>query len=812
MRRIALRRSAPALIFALVALAHPGLRSAGAAPLETYLDFDGQHLLDLPDHDALDLSGGALTLSAWIHPFGWGENDQGRIFDHGGGSSGNLGWTLHVTNKASRGFPASLRMRVNDDSSFDGLADRDSITLGVWQHVAVSLESGTLRFYVDGVLVSTRTGVPTPLPRAAPTRIGMRATDTNRGFDGAIDEVRIWNRALSQIEIQTRMGQNLAGNEPGLVAYYALDEGSGQTAFDAGPNAIDANLGTSTGPDSWDPLWVMDTPGNLAPVVDAGADETIILPIDSLQLMGSASDDGLPAGTLMLDWTTVGGPPDASFEDPGVPDPVASFPAVGTYLLRLTADDSELTASDDVQVVVESDLVLTSIVVSPGTATLAPGEDRLFSALGFDQLGGAFPVTPSWSATGGPVDPTGLYTAGVAIGTFSVTATDSSVSGPASVQITYVPPGPSVWPTAGWVSATPGEMAMDVSKLEQARDYALSGGGAGMITRGGKLVLEWGSRSSIYDVKSTTKSIGALLLGLLVDDGLVSLDDPAAQHLSGFGTPPSSNAATGWLDDVTLHELATQTAGFDKPGGFIAQLFEPGAAWAYTDGGVNWLADVLTSVHAQDMHGLLFDRILTTLGVAGSQLSWRDHSSRTTLLNGVPRREFSSGIGTDVDTLARVGFLILRDGQWDGVQLLSRSFVDRLRRVSLVSDGLPVQNDAQSRFGEAASHYGLLWWNNADGSISGLPLDAAWAWGAGDSLIVVIPSLDIVVSRAGSAWSGSRSPSYYQVLEPFLQPIAEAVNVPEPSKHVLLGSGLLGLALLARLRGAGLHRRRARIA
>ena len=71
-----------------------------------------------------------------------------------------------------------------------------------------------------------------------------------------------------------------------------------------------------------------------------------------------------------------------------------------------------------------------------------------------------------------------------------------------------------------------------------------------MIARGGKLVLEWGSRSSQYGVKSTTKSFGSLLLGISLDDGLVSLDDPVVQHMSGFGTPLQSNALTGWLESI----------------------------------------------------------------------------------------------------------------------------------------------------------------------------------------------------------------------------------------------------------------------
>ncbi|MEN9935542.1 MAG: gamma-glutamyltransferase, partial [Chloroflexota bacterium] len=56
-----------------------------------------------------------------------------------------------------------------------------------------------------------------------------------------------------------------------------------------------------------------------------------------------------------------------------------------------------------------------------------------------------------------------------------------------------------------------------------------------------------------------------------------------------------------------------------------------------------------------------------------------------------------------------------------------------------------------------------------------VPRDAYWAWGLGDSLIVVIPSLDIVVARAGSGWRAGWNPNY-AVLQPFLDPIVSSVR------------------------------------
>lgn len=92
--------------------------------------------------------------------------------------------------------------------------------------------------------------------------------------------------------------------------------------------------------------------GNDAPVADAGPNRTVTMP-NSVTLAGSISDDGLPeGGTLTSLWTQISGPGTASFTDPTSPTTDVTFSASGEYVLRLTADDSELQGSDDVLVTV----------------------------------------------------------------------------------------------------------------------------------------------------------------------------------------------------------------------------------------------------------------------------------------------------------------------------------------------------------------------------------------------------------------------------------------------------------------------------
>src|SRR6188508_1166467 len=102
------------------------------------------------------------------------------------------------------------------------------------------------------------------------------------------------------------------------------------------------------------------------------------------------------------------------------------------------------------------------------------------------------------------------------------------------------------YPGATWPRARFAEVGLSEARLQQARDYALTGGGSGVIIRHGKLVMEWGDPAKLYDLKSSSKSIGVTALGLALKDGKVNLDDPAILYQPALGVPPDTNKETGW--------------------------------------------------------------------------------------------------------------------------------------------------------------------------------------------------------------------------------------------------------------------------
>ena len=106
---------------------------------------------------------------------------------------------------------------------------------------------------------------------------------------------------------------------------------------------------------------------NPPPVVNAGADQTVQLPA-SASLDGTVTDDGLTL--LTTTWSVLSGPGTVTFGNPNSVDTTATFGAAGTYVLRLTANDTVNTVSDDV-----------TIIVTPATLLY-------FSTLGDVNVGG----------------------------------------------------------------------------------------------------------------------------------------------------------------------------------------------------------------------------------------------------------------------------------------------------------------------------------------------------------------------------------------------------------------------------------------
>jgi len=152
------------------------------------------------------------------------------------------------------------------------------------------------------------------------------------------------------------------------------------------------------------------TPTNQPPTVDAGPDATVQLPA-AASLNGTVNDDGLPSspGALTTTWSRVSGPGTVTFGNAAATDTTATFSTAGTYVLRLTADDGQLSASDDVTITVtpasETNAPPTVNAGSDATVTL-PASVSLDGTVTDDDLPSPPNLTTTWSKVSGPGDVT----------------------------------------------------------------------------------------------------------------------------------------------------------------------------------------------------------------------------------------------------------------------------------------------------------------------------------------------------------------------------------------------------------------------
>lgn len=149
--------------------------------------------VEVPDAAALRVTG-AFTIDAWIYPNATG----GRIVDKITAGAGD-GYLLDT-------WGGGVRLLFDGQS----LSGATVLPTGAWSHVAGVYDGAEMRVYVDGALDGARATTAAVPTNALPLRIGA-ASDGGSRFSGLIDEVEVFNRALSQAEIQAIVAAGSAG-------------------------------------------------------------------------------------------------------------------------------------------------------------------------------------------------------------------------------------------------------------------------------------------------------------------------------------------------------------------------------------------------------------------------------------------------------------------------------------------------------------------------------------------------------------------------------------------------------------------------
>ncbi len=207
----------------------------------TGLSFDGVNdYVDCGNGASLDITGD-LTIEAWVKPNSVSSGTTRTIVGRK-----PLDSTLYGYRFALRGDYYEVQVSNGSDLGNGGKGTSIStVQANVWQHVTVTFSSGQWKYYYNGVLFDSDTVTTTTiLPGSEKVAIGSRsATNNGYGFDGAIDEVRIYNRALTAGEITNNYNGQVV-RDASLVMEQRMGEGSGTTLND---NSGNNNNGTISG-------------------------------------------------------------------------------------------------------------------------------------------------------------------------------------------------------------------------------------------------------------------------------------------------------------------------------------------------------------------------------------------------------------------------------------------------------------------------------------------------------------------------------------------------------------------------------------
>jgi CubicO group peptidase (beta-lactamase class C family) len=315
-----------------------------------------------------------------------------------------------------------------------------------------------------------------------------------------------------------------------------------------------------------------------------------------------------------------------------------------------------------------------------------------------------------------------------------------------------------------WGVASPESQGLSSAKLEALRqNMADRKTHAFLAIRNDQIVLEWYapgySASKPHGTASMAKAIvGGLSLAVAITDGRITLDDPASKfvpqwkddprkskitirllgsHTSGLDDAESDGLAherlTGWKGDF-WKRLEPPNDCFTIARDRTTVIFEPGQKLSYSNPGIGMLTWCVTAslrdAPLKDIRSVLRDRVMRPIGVADSE--WSAGYGKTYTVDGLPLIPSWGGGSYTARAVARIGRLVLREGEWNGRRLLSKESV----RAVTGDAGLP-------------GNCGMGWWTNASGRYKKMPKDACWGAGAGDQLLFVVPSLNLIMVRNG---------------------------------------------------------------
>jgi len=374
-------------------------------------------------------------------------------------------------------------------------------------------------------------------------------------------------------------------------------------------------------------------------------------------------------------------------------------------------------------------------------------------------------------------------------------------------------------------SVAPEEMGMSSKRLVKAKEYAKeagdevsSPGGAVLVIRRDKIVGEWywGKRGPSEDDRpfdaetmvpllSVTKGFTATALALLIQDGVLWLDEPAHLRLPELVT---GDPFEGEKARITIRHLATHSSGF--PGGYpelgtawqdrqpdehpyeayvrraltYRLVFEPGSEHLYSNPGVCLLGEVIYRACGQRVPDLMRERVFEPLGL--ERVGWdfddelaedialcvEDEGSKGGRTGTKEARQDGNlwgGLIGNARDLAAFGLMLLREGELGGVRVMAPLTV---RMMTSCQIPMPAR--------ACYPHQGLYWWIKVAPDTPELgyivPNGTYCHGGSGHSVLVVMPALGIVAVMLRHSVINWPGPLYYRDYPMFMDLVAASID------------------------------------
>lgn len=334
-------------------------------------------------------------------------------------------------------------------------------------------------------------------------------------------------------------------------------------------------------------------------------------------------------------------------------------------------------------------------------------------------------------------------------------------------------------PSGQWQRAAPGTVGMDATRLAEAvalaqekavvepsdlataitdsfaprePDFRILGptkprsGSAGLVIRKGYIVAEWGDLERVDMTFSVVKSYLSTIMALALRDGLVDdIHAPvarwvrdgefASEHNRGITWHHLMNQTSDWQGTLWgVPDWADRPEGDDRSQWPNRELHAPGSYFKYNDVRINLAAYSLLQVWREPLPVVLKREVMDPIG-ASTTWRWFGYENSWVTLDGQKIQSVSGGGhfggGMFINTLdhARMGLLFLRNGNWQGQQVVPPRWIEAMRTPT------PVRTD-----------YGYMWWlNTGQERIPEAPESAFWAAGFGGNFIYVDQENDLLI-------------------------------------------------------------------